>query len=166
MNRLLIFIPLLLIGCNKTTETPKAAPKASTPTPPATTQAAPTPAPPSSTSSAPPTVAAHVVRGRDLAATRGMFQQMGRMHQQYVVENGPPRRMEDFAENIKRDYADLYRALMERRFVMTLKQNPTSSDVIVCYEKDKDLNGNRVTLFGDGRVELLDEAKWKAALRN
>jgi hypothetical protein len=105
-----------------------------------------------------------VKRILDKTKAREYMHQIGIFYQTYVAENGkPPAKLDDFLEYIKRDSRDEYRMLKEGAFVWNAKAG-TNSNKILSYEKDPDLDDNRIVLMGDGSVQQMSTADFDKAL--
>jgi hypothetical protein len=152
---------LVLSGCQKPTPAtpPLAAP------PPAAAPQTGTPAPTPHLGGALPGKAQTRVREvMDRVQAENQLKQIGTFLQTYSQENGHnPTRLDDFLNYIKRDATREYQSLQTGYFVMTLNPRPGAGDVVV-YEKDPDTSGMRLALLGDGSVQRMNEAQFKAAV--
>lgn len=111
-----------------------------------------------------PDQAKHVLRGKELAASRDHFHQLGLFYNQYVTEFGkPPARPDDLLEYFKRDHGALYQAFKEGRYVLNLKSTMTPTTVLA-YEKNPDINNQHLVVFAGGNVELMPAAQLQAQL--
>jgi hypothetical protein len=82
----------------------------------------------------------------------------------YETEMGkPPASWEDFKPYIVRDGpASLVSGIENGRYVILWKTKPSSKNVMA-YEKQPDVNGKQIVLFGD-RIETIDSEELKKAL--
>ena len=105
-----------------------------------------------------------VKRVLDKTKARVYMEQIGIFYHAYVAENGkPPAKLDDFLEYIKRDSRNEYQMLKEGSFVWNAKAG-TDSNKALCYEKDPDLDDNRIVLMGDGSVQQMSTADFDKAL--
>ena len=73
--------------------------------------------------------------------------------------------MEAFKEYIKRDGRNEYTAI-DKGQIIFVPNVPASGKRILAYEKDKYVKwNNRVVVFGDGRVETMEDNAFQAALK-
>ena len=82
----------------------------------------------------------------------------------YDTEMGkPPASWKDFKPYIVRDGpASLVSGIENGRYVVIWKTKPSSKNVLA-YEKQPDVNGRQIVLFGD-RIETIDSEELKKAL--
>jgi hypothetical protein len=109
-----------------------------------------------------------VIRGMELQEVKNAMKQLGLAYHNYlgtVSPKGPPNReaLRDFYEKS----ATIDKLLKEGTVVFIwnagIQQMPQgTSNTILAYEKDSYQGGLRVVLYGDGTVEMLDEAEFKA----
>jgi len=64
-----------------------------------------------------------------------------------------------------KDDPKAYQGLQDGHYVLKPIRE-LSSSLVLAYEKDPDLRGNRVVVFGDGSVKTLNEQDFQAALKN
>jgi hypothetical protein len=122
--------------------------------PPATTQQA----------AAQSTRPGRVKRVLDKTKARAYMEQIGIFYHTYVAENGkPPAKLDDFLDYIKRDSRNEYQMLKDGNFLWNAKAG-TDSNKVLCYEKDPDLDDNRIVLMGDGSVQQMSTADFDKAL--
>jgi hypothetical protein len=107
-----------------------------------------------------------VLRGTQKRLVEGMMKQIGLFFNTYVTEMGrPPATVEEFKEYIKRDGRNEYTAI-DKGQIIFVPNVPASSKRILAYEKDKyEKWNNRVVLFGDGRVETMEDTAFQTALK-
>jgi hypothetical protein len=99
-----------------------------------------------------------VKRVLDKTKARHYMEQIGIFYHAYVAENGkPPTKLDDFLKYIERDSRDEYKMLKEGNFLWNAKAG-TDSNKVLCYEKDPDLDDNRIVLMGDGSVQQMSTA--------
>jgi hypothetical protein len=106
-----------------------------------------------------------VKRILDKTKARAYMHQIGILYQAYITDNNnkPPAKLDDFLAYIQRDSRDEYRMLKEGSFAWNAKAG-TDSNKVLCYEKDPDLDDNRIVLMGDGSVEQMSTADLDKAL--
>jgi hypothetical protein len=123
-------------------------------------------APPATTQQVAPesTRPGRVKRVLDKTKAREYMHQIGIFYHTYVAENGkPPAKLDDFLEYIKRDSRNEYQMLKDGNFLWNAKAG-TDSNKVLCYEKDPDLDDNRIVLMGDGSVQQISTADFDKAL--
>ncbi len=83
----------------------------------------------------------------------------------YELEMGkPPAKWEDFKPYIVRDGpASLVSGIENGRYVVVWKTKPSSNKVLA-YEKQPDVNGNQVVVFGDRHIVTISSEELKKAL--
>lgn len=83
----------------------------------------------------------------------------------YELEMGkPPANWEDFKPYIVRDGpASLVSGIEEGRYVVLWKTKPSSSKVLA-YEKQPDVRGNQVVVYGDRHIVSISSEELKKAL--
>jgi hypothetical protein len=84
----------------------------------------------------------------------------------YETQMGkPPNSWKDFKNYIGHEApASLVSGIEEGRYVVVWKAKPSSKNVLA-YEKQPDVNGKQVVLFGD-RIETISKEELKKALEN
>lgn len=113
-----------------------------------------------------PGVGAHVARGKERQENQNLLRQIALLYQIYHTNLGGARPdLEAFKEGIRKEARKEYEALQEGRFVMRPITN-LGSTTVLAYEKDPDLNGNRLVAFADATVKLMSEQEFQAALQN
>ena len=111
-----------------------------------------------------PSLAAHVMRGKEIRKNENTLRQIALFYQSFVNDNGkPPASLDDFKKYIQRDGREETKALDEGRIILVLNVNPGSQN-IVAYEKDVDINGSQAVAMGDATVKTLPPDQLKAAL--
>jgi hypothetical protein len=83
----------------------------------------------------------------------------------YESENGkPPSKWEEFKPYIVRDGpASLVSGIEEGRYVVLWKTKPSSNKVLA-YEKQPDVNGKQVVVYGDKHIVTISSEELKKAL--
>lgn len=167
--RWILSLPLLaglLAGCHKASTPPVASmPPPAAPSQQVANQAPATAAPASQQPGHDPQ-AQHILRGREKRIVENDFKQLGLQIQQYASEFGKaPSNKTELGNYIKRDMPSAYRAIMKGDYVVVPNARLGANTVMV-YEKDIDINGNQVVLFGDGSVQTLQAQDLQKALKN
>jgi prepilin-type processing-associated H-X9-DG protein len=109
-------------------------------------------------------IGGHIVRGKQKLSDELELKNIGQLYIAYNLQRTGRASLKGFEDYIQRDAPKIYQALIEGRYIFIATDNPTSTQVLA-YEKDIDLNGNRVVLFGDGHVETMKESALQAALK-
>jgi hypothetical protein len=110
------------------------------------------------------TTPGRIKRTIDKAAMRGHLHNIGQLYQVYLTDLGkPPAKPEEFLEYIKRDAPKEYQLIKDGNLVLNLKVG-TDSNPIICYEKDPDLDDNRIVALRDGSVQQISTAEFDKAL--
>jgi hypothetical protein len=113
------------------------------------------------TANAPP---GRLKRTIDKPKVMGYQHNIGQMYTAYITDKGkPPAKADDFLEYIKPDAPQEYRVLKDGYLVLNVKAG-TDANQVLCYEKDADLDGNRIVAMGDGSVHTLSTADFDKAL--
>src|SRR5437588_9206211 len=95
-------------------------------------------------------VGGHIQRGKEKEGNQNELLQLGQFYNQYYTENGQPPDLEQLKTYVQKDYPKLYQGLQEGKYVV-IKAVPASG-IVLAYEKDTDLNGNRLVVMGDRSV--------------
>ncbi|MGH7173906.1 MAG: hypothetical protein ACRELG_26815 [Gemmataceae bacterium] len=110
-----------------------------------------------------------VRRGAQRQVNQQLLRNIGQYYVLYRTENGrSPRNLQEFLTYLKSDpnarTAKVPQVLESGWVVMVFSPEPASNQVLA-YEKEAFQQfQNRVVLFGDGSVKLMDEPKFQAAL--
>jgi len=111
-----------------------------------------------------PSLAAHVVRGQERQQVQNDFHQLALYCKNYQAENGRTPDLKQLEAYMGLEGARLAKALKEGRYVLVPNPGPGPNAVLI-YEKDKDLNGNRIVLQAPDAVTLMNEQEFQAALK-
>jgi hypothetical protein len=105
-----------------------------------------------------------VQRGAQRQVNQNLMRNMGLFYNQYRAENGrPPRNLEEFKAYVKSDpnARNEAQALEAGWLVLVFPPNQ-----VLAYEKEPfQTFNNRLVLFADGSVKLMEEAEFQAALK-
>ena len=116
----------------------------------------------------PPTKAdegAQFLRGTQRQVAQNDLVQLALFYKQYDTEYGQGPKVEELKAYIQRDAPKIVQGIQAGRYVVVPGVTQGSGKV-VAYEKDADLNGNRLVAMEDGSVHLMPEAEFQAALKN
>jgi hypothetical protein len=117
-----------------------------------------------SASSGPPGVGAHVVRGKERLVAQNELRELAQLYQIFHTNLGGSRPdLEAFKAGLK-DTPKLYQAVADGQYVLRPVAS-LSSNLVFAYEKDVDLNGNRLVAMADATVKLMPEPEFQAALK-
>ncbi len=110
-------------------------------------------------------VAAHVVRGKELQEAQNDLRQLGQFYQAFITEmNRAPKTLHELEDYLRKDMPALATRLEEGRYIVELHAHLTEPTRVLAYEKDPDLNGMQVFVRTDGSVDKLRAAELKALL--
>ncbi|HEV3262830.1 MAG TPA: hypothetical protein VG013_38705 [Gemmataceae bacterium] len=114
-----------------------------------------------------PSLAAHVERGKEKQKAQNDLNQIAQYYQLYNTENGRVPNAKQLKDYIKQDpnASKLSKALDEGHLVLNDSPPNLGARVVVAYEKEKDLRGNRVVVLADASVHTMDENEFQAALK-
>ena len=114
-----------------------------------------------------PSLAAHVERGKEKQKAQNDLQQIGTYYQLYMTENGRAPSAKQLKDYVNRDpnARNLSKAINEGRLVLNNPPANPGARVVVAYEKEKDLRGNRVVVLSDTSVHTMAEEEFQAALK-
>ncbi|MBV9124811.1 MAG: hypothetical protein JO112_15760 [Planctomycetes bacterium] len=104
-----------------------------------------------------------VQRGEERQEVQNDFHQLAIFYNQYDAENGHPPSLEDLKGYIQRDAPKLIQGLQDGRYILVPNAQPSSTAALV-YEKDADLNGNRLVGRADGTVKLMNAQEFQVAI--
>jgi hypothetical protein len=95
------------------------------------------------------------------------FKNLAIYYQTYETEMGkPPSKWEDFKSYIVRDGpASLVSGIEDGRYVVRWKTK-LSSHGVLAYEKQPDVRGRQVVVYGDGHIETIEAEELKKVLEN
>jgi hypothetical protein len=113
----------------------------------------------------PPSLAAHVIRGKDRQKAQNQLSQIAIFYRLYNTDKGrSPAELEDFRTYIERDGPAESQALKDGHYVLVLN-SPLGSRDVLAYEKGPDINGKHIVAMGDGHIENLTSEELQAALK-
>ncbi len=94
------------------------------------------------------------------------LKQIGLFYSQYCDSGIPKsaRTKEGFLDSIKRDAKVIHETILDGYYQMNMRADHTSSQSIVAYERDPELNGTHLVVRGDTSVDYVTAQELKAAL--
>jgi hypothetical protein len=112
-------------------------------------------------------LAAHVNRGKERQKVQNDFRELALLYQTYVGEIGrAPKDWKEFEPYIRKDSPpSLLKGIAENQYVVTWNAR-LAANIVLAYEKEPDLNGNRLVVMGDASIHLLEPAEFKKAMEN
>src|SRR5262249_49948613 len=114
-----------------------------------------------------PGIGAHVQRGKEKRVSENELGQLGLYYLQYYDDHGQrsPAKLEDLPD-LQRDLRHLAEAIRDGTIVVTWGvRDPTSSNVVLAYEKDADIRGTHVVVKGGRAVVTMTTQELNAALQ-
>lgn len=113
----------------------------------------------------PPTAAAHVQRGKERQINQNDLRQLALFFKNIKTlqaDNRPVTRDELKAE-VQRDMPRLWQSIEEGKLVVNYNCDG-SSNSLLAYESNADLNGNHLVTMGDGSTKLVPDAQLRQIL--
>ncbi len=108
----------------------------------------------------------HVQRGKERQTNQNDLQQIALFYIQFDSENDrPPASLEEFKTYVYKDSPKLFQKIEDGSYVINFKVKP-SSNTVVAYEKEPDLNGNHLVVWGDKATKLVSSSDLQKALQN
>jgi hypothetical protein len=123
-----------------------------------------------STSQAPPaadggSLSGHAKRGMEKPKVQNFLDEIGKFYVQYNTENGrSPANWNEFKAYIQKDAPKIVQTV-EQGSCEIIWNAKLGSDVVIAYEKEPDIRGTQVVVFGDGHIESISPAKLQEALQ-
>lgn len=109
--------------------------------------------------------AMHVTRAKDIQALKSDMTQIAQYYIQYETENNrAPANWQEFKTYMGNEAAKFAKEVESDKVVINYGIKP-SSNTILAYEKNPDLNGVQVVVFGDKHVGSLTPAQLKQGLQ-
>lgn len=111
-----------------------------------------------------------IPRGMDIQEVKNVLKQLGLAYQNYTLTNNKPPHNREALRPLYENSATIDAALTDGWLVFIWNASPQqmtqgTSNTLLAYERDADNKGLRVVLYGDGHVDVLNEAEFQAAPR-
>ena len=124
-----------------------------------------------STSPSPPppadggSLSGHAKRGMEKPKVQNDLDEIAKFYQIYNTERGKsPANWNEFKAYIQKDAPKLVQTV-EQGTCEIIWNAKLGSEVVLAYEKEPDLRGTQVVVFGDGHIESMAPAKLQEALQ-
>ena len=107
----------------------------------------------------------HAKRGMEKPKVQNFLDEIGKFYVQYNTENGrSPANWNEFKAYIQKDAPKIVQTV-EQGSCEIIWNAKLGSDVVIAYEKEPDIRGTQVVVFGDGHIESISPAKLQEALQ-
>jgi hypothetical protein len=123
-----------------------------------------------STSPAPPAAdggsfSGHAKRGMEKPKVQNFLDEIAKFYHLYNAEHGrSPANWNEFKAYMQKDAPQIVQTV-EQGTCEIIWNAKLGSDVVLAYEKEPDLRGTQVVVFGDGHIESMTPAKLQEALQ-
>src|SRR5262249_11429006 len=113
----------------------------------------------------PPTAAAHVQRGKERQINQNDLRQLALTFTRIKTLQVDNRALtkDELKAEVQRDMPRLWQAIEEGKIIVNYN-NDGSSNSVVAYEKNADLNGNHLVTMGDASTKLVPSAQLQQIL--
>ena len=109
-------------------------------------------------------IGGHIKRGMEKPKVQNVLDQLAKFYLSYNTENGrSPASWKDLKAYMQKEAPTIVRTIDEGGYEIVWNAR-LGSDVVLAYEKEPDLRGSQVVVFGDGHIESMTPAKLQAAL--
>ena len=107
-----------------------------------------------------------MVRGKEKRNVENELRNIGQLFAVYHTNLGGARPdMEAFKAQLQKDDPKSFQGLKEGRYILRPIRE-LSSNLVLAYEKEPDLRGMHVVVFGDASIKSLNDQDLQAALKN
>jgi hypothetical protein len=108
----------------------------------------------------------HIKRGMEKPKVQNVLDQLAKFYQIYNTENGrSPASWKDLKAYMQKEAPTIVRTIDGGGYEIVWNAR-LGADVVLAYEKEPDLRGSQVVVFGDGHIESMTPAKLQAALEH
>ncbi len=108
--------------------------------------------------------AGHIKRGKERLVNQNDLNQLALLCFQYYQDQAPAD-LQQLKSMIQKDAPNIYRKIDQGQIVL-LHHKKITSDMVIAYEKEPDLNGKQLAAMGDGKsVNSMTAAELQKALQ-